>query len=132
MGGGEEGSPATSPNLPAPGEGAIAARLSPHPATLWWGGVRGGERAAGDCLPLNARADLSVFQDVDVGVEKPRREGGVMARPEGALIWTRSQAPHSPKSSSSLLLLAAGPTPAGLRVPAQPGQPRPPGTSFRD
>lgn len=42
MGGGEEGSPATSPNLPAPGEGAIAARLSPHPATLWWGGVRGG------------------------------------------------------------------------------------------
>lgn len=78
----------------------------------------GGERAAGDCLPLNARADLSVFQDVDVGVEKPRREGGVMARPEGALIWTRSQAPHSPKSPSSLLLLAAGPTPAGLRVPA--------------
>lgn len=82
------------------------------------GSAGGGERAEGDCLPLNARADLSVFQDVDVGVEKPRQEGGVMARPEGALIWTRSQAPHSPKSSSSLLLLAAGPTPAGLRVPA--------------
>lgn len=42
MGGGEEGSPATSPNLPAPGEGAIAARLSPHPATLWGGECGGG------------------------------------------------------------------------------------------
>lgn len=55
-----------------------------------------------------------------------------MAGPAGTLIWTRSQALRSLKFSSSLLLLAAGPMPAGPWVPAYPGQPQPPGTSFRD
>lgn len=95
MGGeGEEGSPAPTcqPQVEVP------LQLDSVPTRHSRRGEGG--RAAGDCLPLNARADLSVFQDVDGGVERPRQEGGVMAGPAGTLIWTRSGLRHPIRSSS--------------------------------